>query len=191
MRIAAIVFGVFIFGLDAYAQKVLTREEAETIVANPGKPKVLNLNQQGLTRGFRIFVYTPTTWIQNEAAEAKRNYQTLKIDDELIAPLIRITAFPNMPERVNSPGESVKHIVIRDKDEKLVVQPLDSTPFEESAGNAFGASVTYTGINATFPLDKVQEVRNLNPDREFIVTVIGTSGKKDFTVKKKHFGELP
>jgi len=51
-----------------------------------------------------------------------------------------------------------------------------------------GGSLTYTGQQVTFALGDVQR---LFGEGEFDIIVVGTSGEKRYTVKRKHFERLP
>jgi hypothetical protein len=68
------------------------------------------------------------------------------------------------------------------------VQPVASEEFVVESKNAMGGSLTFTGQEVTFALEDVQR---LFAEGEFDIVVVGTSGEKRFTVKRKHFARLP
>lgn len=151
------------------------------------------------SQGFWLEVYTPTTWIRQQASEASREYRQMDptaIAEQAKQPVLRIVAHPDMPNVVNKSGmagtSSVQHVVLRSEDRKIVVQPLSKEKFTEEAKNAMGAQVAFEGINATFPLDALKELRGPKGNGEFFITIIGSSKEeKNFKVKQKHFDDLP
>jgi hypothetical protein len=151
--------------------------------------------------GFSVDVYTPFSWIaQNASWEAKR-YRELRPEDvteEMRQGVLRVYANPDMPTRVSSDGmigaSGVDHIIIRstrDRDFE-VAQPLETQEDVAYARNAFGAEVGYASLVGYFDLEEVRRISALDKKGEFFVVVIGTTGEeKKFKVKTKHFDELP
>jgi hypothetical protein len=149
--------------------------------------------------GFSVVLYTPTTWVQKQASDAAKRYQQFKVGDvgdELLEPVLRVIANPDVPNTVTKAGmrgtSSVDHVVLQDKDRKITIQPTFKEPFDIEAANAVGGRAAFKGLNLKFPLDAVRELRGPKADRDFYIVVIGSSGEeKKFEVKKKHFEELP
>jgi len=110
-------------------------------------------------------------------------------------PVLRVIVHPDKPNYVSAAGmtgtSSVRHVVIRNAERKLVIQPILVEPWTEKVSNAMGGSAKFVGVQALFTLDDFRRLRGAD-DQEFFVTVIGTSGEeKDFKVKQKHFERLP
>jgi len=73
----------------------------------------------------------------------------------------------------------------------MVVQPVDTRPFEMGARNVLGQGSAYTGLVATFRLAALEQIRALDKNREFLVIVIATAQReREFKIKAKHFPEL-
>lgn len=149
--------------------------------------------------GFSVVLYTPTTWIEQQASNAAKEYRDFTladVDEFMRRPILRAVVNPDTPNTVNANGvhgtSSVQHVVLRDESRKTVIQPSDKHEFTTEASNAMGARKEYVGLVAEFPLEKLGELRGANGDREFFVTVIGETGEeKNFKIKKKHFERLP
>jgi hypothetical protein len=147
--------------------------------------------------GFWVEVFTPTTWLEQQASIAAKKYQimTAPVAAELLEPVLRIIAHPDMPNTVNRKGlqgtASVEHVILRDEKKKVVIQPTWTEPFDEEASNAMGGKAAFTGLNAKFDVAAIKEIRGPKGDQEFFITVVGsTREEKDFKVKDKHFKEL-
>jgi hypothetical protein len=155
-------------------------------------------NSSGSGTGFSVLVYTPTTWVTQQAARAAKEYRSFAPTDvtgEMVAPVLRVVVEPDTPTSVTAKGvvgtSSVQHVVLRDESKKIAVQPKSKEETTREVSNAMGGKKVYTGLNAIFDLDDVMKVRGPNHDAEFFITVIGTTGEeKDFKVKKKHFERL-
>ena len=149
--------------------------------------------------GFHLLVYTPLAWIQqlaSDAAKEYRHFDEADVPEEAAEQVLRVVAYPDTPNTVTATGmagtSSVRHVVLRDEARRIVVQPTFKEEFTEETSNAMGGHATFTGLRLKFSMDAVRELRGPNGDREFFITVIGTSGEeKDFRVKKKHFDDLP
>lgn len=199
MRLLFFLLLVMAFAAPGLAQKAnLTPGDIQLAIEKGTKEKkkvhALYLEQVefGLTTGFRVAVFTPTTWLQTKAAEAATQYKELKVDEvteEMIAPVLRVIAYPNMPENIRHDGDSCEHVVLRDLSKTKVLQPKSKEPFAENAQNAMGAQVSYNGIIAVFELSGLAEIQANS--REFLITVVGSQTEKDFKVKEKHFKDLP
>jgi hypothetical protein len=209
-----------VFALSTWsseAQKAtLTDAEIEAAIANGIKDKkkihglllqdsgqnflaAMSNNKNGRpSTGFSVVLYTPTTWISKQAADATKQYKEFTradVDEKMLAPLLRVYVNPDMPREVSGRGmagtSSVEHVVIRDEARKNVIQPEYKEEFTDEAQNAFGARKEYVGVIAEFPIGSVQQFRT-SGDGEFFVTVVGATGEeKNFKVKKKHFERLP
>ena len=151
------------------------------------------------SNGFRVQVYTPLAWIRQLASDAAKEYRPFSaadLNDDSLAPVLRVIAFPDTPNTVTAKGmagtSSVQHVVLRDEQRRIVIQPTFKEPFTEEVANAMGGKATFVGLQSQFPLDALRELRGAKGDREFFITVIGASNEeKNFRVKKKHFDDLP
>ena len=157
------------------------------------------LDGYGGRDGFSVVLHTPTTWIRQRASNAAKRYETFTpahVTDDDRAPVLRVTAHPDLPRQVTAAGmrgtSSVDHVVLQDKSRKVTIQPMASEKFDVEAANAVGGRVMFNGLSAQFPLDALRELRGPKSDQEFFVVVIGSTGEeKRFEVKKKHFERLP
>jgi hypothetical protein len=88
-------------------------------------------------------------------------------------------------------ASSAEHVVLRDENKRLVVQPISKEPFTDTASSAL-RDMAYEGILARFPLDAVRELRGAKAGNEFLIVVVGAgTTEKEFRVKEKHFERLP
>lgn len=149
--------------------------------------------------GFWVEAFTPTTWLMQQASNAAKKYQVLDpaapVAPELLEPVLRVIAHPDMPKSVSANGmvgtASVEHIILRDESKKIVIQPTWTEAFDEEASNAMGGKANFKGLNAKFPIAALKEIRGAKGDAEFFITIVGsTSEEKNFKVKEKHFKEL-
>ena len=111
------------------------------------------------------------------------------LTDDATEPVLRLVVFPDTPNTVTAQGmqgtSSVQHVVLRDEPKRIVIQPTFKEPFSEETSNAMGGKATFQGLQVKFPLDALREIRGSRGDREFFITVIGSSGEeKDFKVKR-------
>jgi hypothetical protein len=151
------------------------------------------------SNGFRVQIYTPLAWIRQLASDAAKEYRQFSVtdlSDEATEPVLRVVAYPDTRNTVSRDGmlgtSSVRHLVLRDESKRIVVQPIFKEAFSVEAANAMGGKAAFEGLRLKFPMDAVRDLRGPNRDREFFVTVIGTTGEeRDFRVKKKHFDDLP
>lgn len=151
---------------------------------------------KGTETGFSLSIYTPLTWIRQQASDAAKEYRSIAVSDvtpEILEPVLRVIVYPSRPtantEQAARWASSVQHVVLRDVTRKTVIQPIYKEPFTQGASS----KEVYQGIQAKFPLDGLREVRGAGGDGEFFVTVIGTAknSEKDFKVRKRHFERLP
>jgi hypothetical protein len=157
-----------------------------------------NGSVSGTSSGFSLRVYTPQTWAEQLVSEAAKEYR--EVDAEMFSAqdleaVLRVRVFPDTPTYVSAAGasgtSSVRHVVVRDAQRKVVLQPTFTETWSSEVSNTMGAKLTYVGLEAKFSLDGLRQLRG-GADQEFFITVIGTSGaEKDFKVKKKHFEHLP
>ena len=142
--------------------------------------------------GLWLEIFTPLSWVSQQAAIATREYREFFVSADMLEPIVRVYAHPDTPDIVTARGaagtRSVQHVVMQNRRRTVTVQPLASEDFVVESKNAVGGSLTYTGQEVTFAL---ADVRRLSAEGEFDVIVVGTSGEKRYTVKRKHFGRLP
>jgi len=151
--------------------------------------------------GFWLEIYTPVSWLQQLSSNAAREYRDVSIQDLEPADLsavLRVIVHPDMPDRVSRRGmrlsASVEHVVIRPKGDKgaRVLQPVSRRTFDETAVGRHGREASFSGVESSFDLDAVADVRQQSRDGEFDVIVIGSGDReKTFSVKKKHFDRFP
>ncbi len=158
-----------------------------------------NVMKYGANSGFSVLLYTPISWIRQQASASAKLYRPY-IDEDVTAQMrtdyVLVAIAPDTPYYA-TPGSmaqatSVEHVVLRDVDRKIAVQPANQGPYDVDLGNPYGAAVRFTGMVAAFHLQDLFRVRGPKGDAEFFITVIGTNGtERDFKVKRKHFGRLP
>lgn len=149
--------------------------------------------------GFSVNVYTPLTWVAQQASDAAKEYRPFTMSDiteEMREQVLRVVVFPDTPAEVSGRGmaqsDSVQHVVIREEKRKLVVQPLTKDAFNNHVSNAMGGQADFEGVTVLFPLAGVTALRGADGNESFIITVIGSDhNEKNFTVKDKHFERLP
>lgn len=147
--------------------------------------------------GFSLRVYTPLTWIQQQASNAAKEYRPFALSDvtqEMLEPVLRVIVYPDKPTKLTAGGmsmsSSVQHIVARDADKRMVLQPLSKEPFTDVASSAL-RDMAYQGIITKFPLEGIADLRGPSANREFLLVIIGEgTQEKVFTVKEKHFISL-
>jgi hypothetical protein len=138
------------------------------------------------------------TWVEQLAANAAKEYRPFTISDiteEMLEPVLRVIVHPDTPTSLTAAGmsgtSSVEHVVLRDENKRMVVQPTSKEPFTDTASSAL-RDMAYQGIVAKFPLDALRELRGPKGDQEFLIVVVGAGAKeKAFKVKEKHFERLP
>jgi hypothetical protein len=149
--------------------------------------------QQPATKsGLWLEVYTPLSWVSQQAATATREYREFFVTADMLEPVVRVYAHPDTPDVVSARGaagtRSVQHVVMQNRRRSVTIQPLASEDFVVETKNAVGGALTYTGQQVTFALGDVQR---LFAEGEFDIILVGTSGEKRYTVKRKHFERLP
>ena len=145
--------------------------------------------------GLWIEVFTPLSWVTQMAAAATREYRKFtlaNVTPELMEPIVRVIAHPDLPVYLTASGKvgtrSVQHVVMQDASRTITVQPVTTEPYDVPVKNAMGAEEVYAGLTALFPLDQVLALRAKG---EFYIVVVGTHGEKRYKVKTKHFAQLP
>lgn len=144
------------------------------------------------TSGFSIIIYTPSRWVEYQAALATRMmapFEFENVTSEMKSRVLHVVALPNTPDRLNglnmSAATSVGRVVVTDKDKKTTVQPLTEDATSVTLDSAL-RSKDYTSIASTFDLREIDAVRGEGKVDEFFVVVIGESGaRKFFKVKQK------
>lgn len=175
----------------------------EQLLANPGKGNYAGLSLGEAFNidctGFRITVWSPTAAILGQARKARQEMRPpltiADIDADTLAGAWRVAATASTPTKMQNMNracaDSVSHVVLRNKDKSIVIQPITKAPSDNTIRNGLGAAYTFTGIDATFPGAGVMELWGPKQDQPFWVSVIGVRGwKYDFEIKEKHFASL-
>ncbi|GMR24116.1 MAG: hypothetical protein BMS9Abin37_2617 [Acidobacteriota bacterium] len=159
------------------------------------------LGSQQVTTGFSLEIYTPFSWIAQNASWKAKKYQTFAREDvapAMLEGILRVYANPDRPNEVSQQGmigtSGVEHVIVRSTQKKNfeVLQPIDIDADAVYSRNAFGAEVEFTSQVATFDLEAVKRIASRDKKGEFFVVVIGNTGEeKKFKVKTKHFDRLP
>jgi hypothetical protein len=150
------------------------------------------LTPEQATNGFSIIIYTPSRWVEYQAALAMRMMAPFEFENvtpEMKSRVLHVVALPNTPDRLNglnmSAATSVGRVVVCDKDKKTTVQPLTGDATSVTLDSAL-RSKDYTSIASTFDLREIDTVRGESKTDEFFVVVIGENGaRKFFKVKQK------
>jgi hypothetical protein len=136
--------------------------------------------------GFAITIYPPAKWIAYEASVANRLMQPFALADvtpEMRAMALRVVALPKIPDRLDaggiSAGSSVARIVLCDRSQKDIVQPLNERPAVVTVDSAL-RSKDYTEVTSAFDMAEVQRLKAADPKGEFFVVVIGQDGSRKF-----------
>jgi hypothetical protein len=146
------------------------------------------------TTGLRLQVFTPLAWIRQLAGEARvenRKFSLDQLSDEAIEPVLRVIAYVSVRSTAGLTGSGgVQDVVLRHPTTGVVVQPTFKAPFQSRAAN--GAPTAFEGLLVKFPMDAVRELRAAAEDREFVITIVGSTREtRDFHVTKKDFDRLP
>lgn len=142
-----------------------------------------------------LMVFTPREWVKWQAHKAEKRYVNYNLSDLDTRKLFHVLDTPSTPRSIRD-VRSVIAVVLKSKDKKLVVKPVETTRIETVAGNLIGAEVNYHGLHAMFSMEDVQRVRVASPDEEFVVTSVvhypshGRSYEYNVLVKRKHFERL-
>ena len=147
--------------------------------------------------GFSIFMLEPKAWVGVQKAKAAKHFASFdpsKLTVDSNQPILRVFVNPDLPASALGTwaANNAEHVVLRSIDKTLVAQPISIQPADETVQNIFGAKWTYAGLEATFSMADLNEIRGASPTREFLVTVIGEKKRtnRDFRIKPKFFAEL-
>jgi hypothetical protein len=148
------------------------------------------------TSGYTIFVYTPESWIELKAVQARREMLPFGLEDvtpEMRLPYIHVLASPSSPEYLNASGmgmaSSVHRIVLSSTDRLDIIQPL-SESHEKVESNSALRSFTQASAGGVFSMKEITRLRSEDPSREFFIVVVGDNQNKYFKVKSKFFKQL-
>ena len=148
------------------------------------------------TTGYTIFVYTPESWIELQAVQARREMLPFGLKDvtpEMRLPYIHALASPSRPEYLNANGmamaSSVHRIVLSSTDRSDVVQPLSESHSAVESNSAL-RSFTQASAGAVFSVEDVERLRSRDPKGEFFIVIVGDNQNKYFKVKTKFFNQL-
>lgn len=148
------------------------------------------------TTGYTIFVYTPESWIELQAVQARREMLPFGLADvtpEMRMPYIHVLASPSAAEYLNANGmgmaSSVHRVVLSSTDNTDVVQPLSESHSTVETNSAL-RSFTQASAGAVFSLGDVERLRSKDPKGEFFIIVVGDNLNKYFKVKTRFFNQL-
>lgn len=214
MRKFAMVLAVLMAAASAGAHEQITKEEYEATVRRPGFNRhclhltdsargfmaaMAAMNGQKYTTygtGFSVEVCTPANWIAKKEENARRRYMELRWDDlgeEDKSDVLHIIAYPDRTTNLNVENTvSVAHIVLRHPGDaersRIIMQPVFTRPFGIDEQNNLGGQKMVTAVDAAFPMDGIAAVRDAKG--EFLITVVGEQGEKNFKIKTKHLDDL-
>jgi hypothetical protein len=144
---------------------------------------------QAPASGFKITIYTPKSWIAQQASDAAqqgRTFTTQNVSDDMLRQVIRVTAMPSTPPpagiglNFGQDVSSVGDIKLADASRKIVIESSNRSPFSFQ---------DLSGLLVEFSLDDLSRVRQYSS--EFYVSVVGPNNSHDFKIKNKHLAKLP
>jgi hypothetical protein len=148
------------------------------------------------TSGYTIAVYTPESWIELQAVQARREmmpFSASSVTPEMRLPYIHVFALPSTAEYLNANGmgmaSSVHRVVLSSTDRTDVVQPLSESRSTIETNSAL-RSFTQASAGAVFSLEDVDRLRSKDQKGEFFIVVVGDKQNKYFKVKAKFFNQL-
>jgi hypothetical protein len=148
------------------------------------------------TSGYTISVYTPESWIELQAVQARREmmpFSASSVTPEMRLPYIHVFALPSTAEYLNANGmgmaSSVHRVVLSSTDRTDVVQPLSESRSTIETNSAL-RSFTQASAGAVFSLEDVDRLRSKDQKGEFFIVVVGDKQNKYFKVKTKFFNQL-
>lgn len=169
----------------------------ERALANPGRSAGLTMTEafNMSASGFRIQVYSPIAWIRAEAIRARqemRHFTIADITPEMRADVWRVKAYPSTPRKVDETFSvsSVSHVVIRNRDKTVIIQPIEKVPFPHTLQTLGGMTLTLEGLDLEFPGAEVAKLWGERQSTPFWISVVGPDWKYDYEVKAKHFERL-
>jgi hypothetical protein len=123
-----------------------------------------------------VLIRAPHARLRAAAIKAREKYMELTPAEiaALWTPTVEIVAMPDRPETVTSRVVNVEHVVVMTPSGP--VQPVSTVAIPQSAANAFGASVSWKGLVATFPLDVLRDGNTLHLIVDGPVTVHDEDG---------------
>lgn len=151
------------------------------------------------TTGFSIILLTPYARIVDAAYEAKRKYKNFTREDvteEMLAPVISISVYPDMPKRLIAKdtelAQSVEHVVLANTTRGMIIQPHRIEFFEVPTQSGLGAEATYKGAYVEFLIEDIIKVSNDDflKKGEFVIKVIGEQSEKEFRIEEKYIKDL-
>jgi hypothetical protein len=150
--------------------------------------------------GFGLEIYTPYSWVSQQASAAAKRYKTFTRDDvteEMLDRVLRVFARPDMPTvaaEVNRDETSgVDNVIICStaKKDYEVLWPVTIEDGWEYAYTTSGEEVPYASKSAVFDLKQVAEISKLDKKGEFFVVVVGTRYNSRLKITTRNFKKLP
>jgi hypothetical protein len=144
--------------------------------------------------GFTLRVYSPKTWLEqlaSDAAAENRLFASADVTEEMVEPVLRVIVYPDTPTPLTragaAAGSPVRRVVMRDKGEQMVLEPVAQETFATPAATG----EAYQGVIAKFPLSGVRELRQRFGNDEILIVVNGPGqGETAFAVTRKQFDDL-
>ena len=185
--------------MSAVAKKGFNRNCLHLTDTARGIMHALTMNSYGQSTagtGFSVEICSPANWITRRQEQAKRKYIQLRWEDlthEDRANVLHIVALPDHTTNLNvNNSTGVDHVVLRHPDgkkrETVVLQPIFKREFGVEDQNNLGGRKEIEGVDAAFVFGSLPSVRDERG--EFLVTVVGEHGEKNFKIKQKHLDDL-
>jgi len=211
-RMKQLCLGMLLVGTLAFGQASLTDDQVIAAInwALSGKRHQIGLTLNDVqtnlfsglvcktcgTTGYTIFVYTPESWIELKAVQARREMLPFGLENvtpEMRLPYIHVWASPSRPDYLDANGmamaSSVHRVVLSSTDRNDVVQPLSESQEGVELNSAL-RSFTQSSAGAVFSMEDVERLRSEDPKREFFIVVVGDNQNKYFKVKTRFFNQL-
>jgi len=182
-----VLLAVFLDVANAHAQTLSEKQIDEAIAFGKTKKSAMVMIGGG-DGGFGIGFQGPYARVAAKAAEATEKYLPFgrdQIDDELLSPLVSVTAYPMKPSYGRYTGWTVtgaaKHLVLQVKAKKgqpatEAIQPTKTETFPVSWSNAMGGKFESQGIAGWFAVEDI-------PTEEFDVVVVTGASEFRYSVK--------
>jgi hypothetical protein len=204
------LLGIFILSASSFGQTLTDAQVIAAINRALGKRHEIGLTLNDVqthvfsglvcktcgTTGYTIFVYTPESWIELKAVQARREmlpFGSESVTPEMRLPYIHVLASPSRPEYLDAGGmgmaSSVHRVVLSSTDRSDVIQPLSESQSEVESNSAL-RSFAQSSAGAVFSMEDVERVRSEDPKREFFFVVVGDNRNKYFKVKTRFFNQL-
>ena len=137
-----------------------------------------------------VYVYTPVEWIKWQSRLSSTNLKPFMPSHDDVAPILRVIVITGTSD-LRYGCSQVSNVVLRDVNRSTVLQPTSYTPTPEEYQNLLGAKQMCTGAIATFSMDDLAKVRNLDPKKEFLITTAAEGETPtDHKIKEKEFSRL-